>query len=84
MSLNKVVDSYKDVFGNLGTLKNHEYETKIDKNTRPTKISFRRLPPALHEPVISQIKDWEKQRIIKKTSEYDWCSPLVPIRKKNW
>ena len=83
--LKDLIGQYKDVFGrdnyDLGYCKTITHN--IDTGDHPPiRQRYRRLHPPLKDLVSEELSRMEKQGIIAKSSS-PWCSPLVPVKKKN-
>ena len=59
-----------------------EHDIEVDPKEKPIAQKNRRLPFAVKEEITKKIQELLEQGIIQ-PSDSDWCSPIVPVRKKN-
>ena len=85
VALEQLIQSYRDVFSidddELGFCNTIEHSIDVGSSL-PIKQRFRRLHPPLKEKVETELQRMEKQGVIEKSTS-PWCSPLVPVRKKD-
>jgi transposase InsO family protein len=55
----------------------------VEEGAVPRNFPFRRLPPALLEPITKTLQEMEKQGIIAPAEQVEWCAPIVPVKKKD-
>ena len=84
-ALRAVILSYRDVFSmddsDLGFCDTMKHV--IDTGTSaPIKQKYRRLNPPVKDKVNEELIRMEKQGVIERSIS-PWCSPLVPVRKKD-
>jgi transposase InsO family protein len=78
-----ILSQFPDIFKGLGCIKGVQCRVYVKPTAVPRNYPPRRLPPALLQPIKEQIQDMERQGVIKKVEDIDWCAPIVPVRKKN-
>ena len=85
LGLVKRIGSISKVFGSTGLVKTKPVKIKLMESAKPYNIvTSRRIPFPLADAIKEELGRMEQNGIIQKTTEpTDWCSPMVPIRKKN-
>ncbi|UYV81765.1 K02A2.6-like [Cordylochernes scorpioides] len=79
----KIIESYRDVFDEIGTLPG-EHSVILRENAHPRIQLARRIPFALKKPVEMELKSMEEQKIISKVDQpAEWAHPMVIIKKPN-
>ncbi|UYV63431.1 K02A2.6-like [Cordylochernes scorpioides] len=79
----KIIESYRDVFDEIGTLPG-EHSVILRENAQPRIQLARRIPFALKKPVEMELKSMEEQKIISKVDQpAEWAHPMVIIKKPN-
>lgn len=80
-----VIRKFKDVFSmdekDLGYCTTVKHLIDVGNNS-PVRQRFRRLHPPIKDKVEEELKKMESQGVIEKSIS-PWCSPLVPVRKKD-
>ena len=84
-ALKNLVTEYRDVFSleneNLGYCDTIKHTIDVG-DIPPIRQRFRRLNPPIRDEVNKELLKMERQNIIEK-SVSPWCSPLVPVRKRD-
>lgn len=84
-SLVRVVNKYRNVFSvnddDLGFCRTVTHSIDVG-DCKPIKQRYRRLHPPIKDKVEEELAKMERQGVIEK-SVSPWCSPLVPVRKKD-
>ena len=85
LGLVKRIGSISKVFGSTGLVKTKPVKIKLMESAKPYNIvTPRRIPFPLADAIKEELGRMEQNGIIQKTTEpTDWCSPMVPVRKKN-
>ena len=75
---------FPELFTGLGKMEN-AYKITLDKDAKPFKITVpRRLPIPMRKKVEEELKEMEKQDIIRPVTEpTEWCAPIVAVPKEN-
>ena len=82
--VDKLIATYKSVFADeLGTLKGHKANLKVEENCRPRFFKPRPVPYALRPKVEAELSRLHKEEIISKVGYSEWASPIVPVVKRN-
>lgn len=78
-------ESMKNLFSSYGRLDCDPMKIVLQQDAKPYCLTTaRRIPFPLQEKVQLQLNKLEKEGIIQKvTHPTDWCSPMVPVIKKN-
>ncbi|UYV71575.1 hypothetical protein LAZ67_8003722 [Cordylochernes scorpioides] len=72
----KIIESYRDVFDEIGTLPG-EHSVILRENAQPRIQLARRIPFALKKPVEMELKSMEEQKIISKVDQpAEWAHPM--------
>ena len=67
---------------NKGYVKGHQFEIHTRKSIIPIKEKHRPIAPNLREPLEKQIKIWEKEKVIRKSSS-PWAFNVSLVSKKD-
>ena len=78
------LESYRDVFKELGCLSDSDYHIKTDKTYQPVVHSPRRVPATLRLKIQAELTRMEELDVIEKVVEpTDWEYSMVTIVKPN-
>ena len=84
-ALKELITTYKDVFSNndeeLGYCDTILHSIDVG-DSPPVRQRYRRLHPPIRDEVNKELSKMERQGLIEKSTS-PWCSPLVPVKKKN-
>lgn len=74
-----------NAFGDVGLLKGNPVRIVLKKEAKPYSVATpRRIPIPLLPKVVEELNRMELMGIIEKvTQPTPWCSPMVPVIKKN-
>ncbi|KAK3741166.1 hypothetical protein QZH41_002990 [Actinostola sp. cb2023] len=85
MSVNEgvsVMDKYKEVFKDVGKLKDYQLKLHIDPNVTPVAQQARRVPYSLKDKVQEKIDELVELDIIEPVEgPIPWVSPVVVVPK---
>ena len=71
------------VFKNRGSMKGVEYKIRLKPESLSRHSPPRRMAPAILEKVKCELLSLKSRNIIEETTAEGWCSPIVPVIKKN-
>ena len=78
--LQKILDAYKDVFGEeLGTLKGTEAKISVALSAPPKFMKARPVPYALKAKVEKELDRLQSESIISPVEFTEWAAPIVPV-----
>ena len=83
-NLEKIVQSYDNIFHGLGKLRNVQIKFNIDENVKPIIQHQRRIPYHTRKEVDAKLDELLEYGVIEPvTGPTPWVSPLVAVQEKN-
>lgn len=79
-----LLKKYESVFTDeLGTLKGHKANLRVEENCQPRFHKPRNVPYALRPKVEAELTRLEKEGILSPVEHSEWATPIVPVVKRN-
>jgi len=82
--INQLVNEFNDIFDNrLGEYKHFEIHLELNSDVNPIFCEHRAIPFAYKIAVEKELDKLEKAGVIRKSKNFQWGTPLVPVLKPN-